>query len=190
MDSFTDFELDSLKEVVSIGVGNASGVLSSTLKESILLSVPQLEITSPEKVPSVFNSLGGDFKIVTLDINGDIKGNLLIIYKTDAGDLKQFLKIFDDYSLVHLSGILAKSSLDAIANFLKLSIYPSNPKILKENVEDSLKGVIDGCRVGEADALLIYLTFSSKTKIGGSFYFLFDPQSTKKIIDSTKEKLS
>ncbi len=73
-------QLDALKEIGTIGAGNAATGLSKMLNKRINITVPSAQILPLEKVPQV---LGGMEKLVSaiyITLTGELSGSMLLIY--------------------------------------------------------------------------------------------------------------
>ena len=61
----TPSQIDSLKEMVNIGVGHAAGVLNAMLNSRVQLHVPEVEMMSSEQLQSKIQSMGPRFGSVS-----------------------------------------------------------------------------------------------------------------------------
>ena len=133
--------IDVLKEVGSIGAGNAATAISSTLNAKIRMTIPEVSILGYDEA---IESLGGPEKIVAgvlVKMSGEIKG--IMLHLTDIKFINKILKRFDlkilnDYSEIQelessavceISNIIISSYINAIAGLSNVSIKLSVPGI-------------------------------------------------------------
>jgi chemotaxis protein CheC len=131
-------QLDELKQISNIGMGNAATALSQLLGERIMLQVPQVRITDLADIPA---SLGGAEKAVagvTVQIFGDLRGSILLIFpQQSAQDLLRRLLHSRESELVRtemglstlreIGNILASAYLNALGKLLNMALIPSVP---------------------------------------------------------------
>src|SRR5579863_3068918 len=73
-------QLDALREVANIGAGHAATALSQMTGQTIMISVPQINIAALEDIP---NQVGADEEpvaAVLMKILGDLTGLALLIF--------------------------------------------------------------------------------------------------------------
>ena len=138
-DDMDGFELDVLKEIGSIGSGNAATALSQMLSMKIRMSLPQVKILDYNKA---IRELGGAETIVMgvlVQISGELNG--LILYLQDLNFIKKVVKNLiqqdiEDYedlndlemsALLEIGNIMISSYINAISSLTGISINLSVP---------------------------------------------------------------
>ena len=144
-DELSGLHLDVLKEIGTIGAGNAATSLSKLLVKRIDMNVPEVKISEFNMIESILGS--GDTLVagVYLQFEGEIKGNVLYILDTKSAKnlaslllgTKQDNESKDEFyagfseleasALEEIGNILISSYLNAISSFTGLSIKPSVP---------------------------------------------------------------
>jgi len=198
----TDFEKDQLIEVVNIGAGNASTALSQMVNKTVIIRVPELFVDKIEKVPKFLGKQEEIMTGVLLKILGDAPGMMFLMFPTDsAGQLARLLTgrkkethILDTLSrsaLQEAGNILAGTSMNALSRFLDMNIIQSVP----ETATDMLGSVINSvlAEIGKSSDIVLILKVDFRVegeKISGKLFFIFDPRSTSKILETAKKKIS
>ncbi len=134
------YELDALREVANIGAGHAATALSQMTGSRIMISVPQITITSLEEIP---NEIGDDeepIAAVLMHMLGDLTGRTLLVFPRptarrlaelmlrrpgqvhDLGELEQS-------ALKEAGNILSGAYMNALSDFLGLMLLPSPPSL-------------------------------------------------------------
>lgn len=202
MPKLTDLEYDTLKEIATIGAGNASGALSQMIDQKVKVEVPDLKVLSVEEVPEIMGKAEQVMTVVLLKIIGDAPGTMLLLLNpNDAARLASLLTkrkkrqaaVLDEIdrsALREVGNILAGSSLNALSGFLKMNLLQSIP----DTATDMLRAVINSivAELGEkTEDVLVLETSLTATESGvsGKLYFLFDPASTEKILAATRSKI-
>ncbi len=133
--------LDVLKEIGSIGSGNAITALSKLLNTKIGMEVPNIQIVDFKKSTTI---LGGAENIVVgilLAISGDINGYIMFIF--EQKDARSLLNVLFDKrasgnqeftemevsALSEIGNILAGSYLSSLCKMTGLNIKTSTPAL-------------------------------------------------------------
>lgn len=140
-DNMTDFEIDILKEIGSIGTGNAATALSQMLSKKISVTLPTVEVLPFEEA---VEKLGGAEKIITAVItrlSGDLEG--MILYFQDMDFIHQALKelLLEDIESYDQLGDMEISALKEIGNIVMASYINSISNLTKYNIHLSVPGI-------------------------------------------------
>lgn len=140
-------QIDSLKEMVNIGVGHAAGVLNAMMNSRIQLRVPVVEMMNYEELHFKIQSMGhGDLSSVRLGFKGPFSGNASIVFPAEgAVKLVSILTGFEADShaldemragtLTEVGNIVLNGVMGAIGNELKLHVFYSMPIYLENPFE-------------------------------------------------------
>lgn len=130
----SDFQMDAISEVISIGGGHATTALAKALNKEMDLKIPSVEICPLEDIPEKIGELGlATFGVYT-EVLGGLKGRLLTIFsERDAfaiagvlsGKKVTDLKDFPVETVTTLADALAEGSLGAISDFFEMEISRS-----------------------------------------------------------------
>ncbi|APO45211.1 chemotaxis protein CheC [Paenibacillus sp. W2I17] len=200
---FEVFQMDVLKEVGNIGAGNAATALSQLLNRPIDMGVPTVQMLPFEEVAE---KVGGDERIVVtvfLRVEGEAPGNLFFMMTPEAAkmllnrlagfDLKEGLAFTDmeQSALSEIGNILAGSYLSSLADFTKLSMYPTVPGLAIDMAGAILSyGLLQFGEMGDAALLIDTSFFEGEDQVEGQFFLIPDPPSFAKIFESLGVPLS
>ncbi|HLD45395.1 MAG TPA: chemotaxis protein CheC, partial [bacterium] len=76
----SELQIDALKEVSSIGAGNAATALSQMIKKRIVINVPQVQFSTIDEATRVFGPAETIVSAVCLRVLGDVTGIILITF--------------------------------------------------------------------------------------------------------------
>jgi chemotaxis protein CheC len=137
-----DLQLDALREVANIGAGHAATALSQMTGSTIMISVPTINITRLEDVPSQLSEAEEPIAAVLMHMLGDLTGRTLLVFpqptavrlaelmlrrptgsSTDFGALEQS-------AIKEAGNILAGAYMNALSEFMGLMLLPSPPSLV------------------------------------------------------------
>lgn len=191
----TEEQLDALREVSNIGMGHAATALSQLMGKTITMSVPRILVMDIAQVPEVFG--GADRMVVGiyLQILGNARGNILMIFPRENAIrlLEQvlprerakgaLLTELEVSALKEVGNILASAYLNALGGMLKMTLIPSVP-VLSFDMAGAVVDyvLIELAEVGDT-SLMIETEFSSDGEAAsGHFFLLPDPPSLEVIL--------
>lgn len=196
MDAVLDkVQIDALREIVSIGAGNAATALSQMLKKQISIDVPDINLIPIEEAADM---LGGAEKIVTsiyLQMLGDVTGVILFSFsKPEAlkfSDLllnkknseSEILNEISQSALKETASILLGAYLNALSKLTKMKILMSSPSLIQD-MAGAIIGDILIETVKDADCAIIAKTefIIIGEKIMSYFFFIPDKESLQRIL--------
>ncbi len=125
-------ELDALKELINIGVGNAAGMLNEMIQFPIKLEIPDVELLSSTELQIELKKRFGIelFSVVQLGFSGSFSGSAQLLFPTE--------------SAVNLVSVLTgedKASLDL--DSLKISTLSEVGNMVINGVMGSISNVLD-----------------------------------------------
>ena len=134
--AYSNLQLDALREVSNIGVGNAATALSTLLGTKIDMSVPSVNMV---ELNELLTKSGEDVVVgIIVRVVGDIPGNILILFEEDmAENVIDYLvgsnagidSEMGNSVLCEVGNILSGSYMNAIAQFTKLFVNASVPAV-------------------------------------------------------------
>lgn len=140
MASFTQFQLDALKEVGSISAGNAATAFSQMIGKRVGMSVPQLNVLPAQELKEVFQ--GNEVKIgLYQKILGQAGGSMLMVLSRpsafglielvlpERSGKPKILKASDEDLLKELANIVSGAYLTTLAKMTNLFFMPSVPHL-------------------------------------------------------------
>lgn len=147
----SEFQMDAISEVMSIGAGHATTALAKALNKEMDLKVPSVEICPLEDIPEKIGKLELTTFGVYTEVLGDLKGRLLTIFsERDAltiasvlsGKKVTDLKDFSVETVTTLADALAEGSLGAISDFFEMEINRSGSETAFDMLGAILQQVI------------------------------------------------
>lgn len=193
-------QLDALQELSNIGMGHAATALSQLIGDSVLIRVPRVTVTDLSQVPEL---LGGAEKVVsgiTLQILGDARGTILLIFPQECSRqlVERLLQTdlpeegaFDEIAastLKEVGNILASAYLSALGNLLNMTLIPSIP-MLSHDMTGAIVDYLLSELAEEGDlALMMEAEFYDRSgkseSLGGHFFLLPDPKSLQVLLEA------
>ncbi|MFX0548847.1 chemotaxis protein CheC [Hathewaya histolytica] len=189
----TSIQLDALREVGNIGVGNSATALSQLLNKKIDMTVPNINVISFEEI---YNKIGSEEEVVGILVRvlGDTPGNILFIFsKSAAGNIiKDLTGVYENKLtdmgasvLCEIGNIISSSYMNAISKFTNLAIMPSVPAVTC----DMLGAILSTTFIesGQYDEYVLDIETSfiqDETALSGHFYYVPMPGSLEKILNS------
>ncbi len=187
-------QLDALKETASIGVSHAANALSKMLNEKVMIVVPTVNIL-PVKDFSML--LGHSAEIIVgvyFRVLGKASGRILVSFKKDSAcalvDVLQkrtpgttkVLTPLDQDTLNEASMVLTASCLNALAQFLGMTLMPSVPTFAFDRPPAMVDRIFRDLPKGIEYLLVVDSEFQAHTsKIQGRF-FVFPDDHTLSVV--------
>ena len=140
-EDMNSLQIDALREIGSIGTGNAATALSSMLGMEVRIPLPEVQIL---EFNAAVEKLGGFETIsagIISDLSGEINGLMLALFQLDAINLllgKMMGKKINDYdelteiensAIIEIGNILISSFINALSGLSGVRITPSVPQI-------------------------------------------------------------
>lgn len=196
MSNLTELQLDSLTEIINIGMGQAADSLSKMLSEEVILSVPQVLFLSLNEASNYLNTNAKvNFSGVSQQFDGVINGDALLLFPEEKSlDLVRMLlqdsvplddiTEMEQEALCEIGNIILNAGLSSISNFLKTELgstipvyqYGEGKKILTNSphIEDDSSNI-----------LFIHVDFGvKKNDINGFIVFILTMDSIKSLTNS------
>jgi chemotaxis protein CheC len=192
-------QIDSLKEMVNIGVGHAAGVLNAMLNSRVKLHVPVVEMMSHEELQTKVQSMGtGNLSSVRLGFKGPFSGNASLVFPAD-GAIKLVsilngsepgsgnLDAMQVGTLTEVGNIVLNGVMGAIGNELKLHVFYSVPIYVDNPFE-----VILSTQQTQVDAYVVWVqtrfTLESESIIG-DIILVFDVGSLDLLLEAVNRAM-
>ncbi|MBU1922594.1 chemotaxis protein CheC [Patescibacteria group bacterium] len=188
-------QIDALKEIVSIGAGNAATALSQMLKRKTNILVPKVTLAPIDKVALVF---GGAELLVTavyLQVLGDVSGVILFsFHKDDATRFADLLlgqslgktKVLNEIArsaLKEASTILTGAYLSALAKLLNMRLLISSPALAQDMAGAIVNNILaETSKEGDYSIVIDSEFEIVDQKVMAYFFFIPDKESLDKIL--------
>ena len=198
MKQLSESDLDFLRELSNIGAGHAATALSQLIGKQVGMRVPSVSVVDLASVPEL---MGGSEKLVSgvyLQVLGDARGGILLIFPDDSSRalLSLLLKGEDDpfsemgvSTMKEVGNILASAYLSVLGNMLNITLIPSIPSLAHDMVGSVVDLVL--ISLGEVgDFAFVFETefYNVENDIKGHFFLLPDPDSIDVIMEAVWRK--
>lgn len=158
-------QLDFLKEIMNIGVGNAVTALSQILQRPVEVRIPAVYALPPRKIPSLIGDAERPVVCVKMGMVGDVTGEIFFIVREEEKAVLAHLAekallgkarkgTVDISVLEEIGNIMAGVYLTAVHDFCKLNIYHSVPA----TATDMFQSILDELVVnmgGESESFIV-----------------------------------
>lgn len=192
---FTKEQLDILKEIATVGAGNAATGISKMLNKKVGIKVPRVAIVKLEKVPEF---LGGPELLVScvfLQVTGDFSASVLMLFlRVEALRLADFISgkqmgytvILDERvrsALQELGNITTGCCLTALSDFADMKFTCSVPGLATDMLQACLDEILAKIAIHVEEVVLFDTEFSlEKNVVRGHFLLMPEPEGLRKII--------
>lgn len=198
MKKLSEGDLDFLRELSTIGVGHAATALSQLIGRQVGMRVPKVSIVDLASVPDL---MGGSEKVVSgvyLQVLGDARGAILLIFPDDSSRslISLLLKRVDEplsemgaSTLKEVGNILASAYLSVLGNMLDITLIPSIPSLAHDMVGAVVDIVLsDLSEIGDTAFVFETEFYDITDDIKGHFFLLPDPESIEVIMRAIRSK--
>lgn len=182
-------KLDALKEIASVGAGNAATALSRLVQRRIDMNVPRVDLVHISDVPDLFGGADTIVAGIFLRVYGKAPSNILFMLPVESalalvdammgqerGTTTLELDEIGESALMEIGNILSGAYLNAFYSFTGISMLPSVPALTFDMAGAILNVVL--VQLGEMGdhALLLETNFEAENdEIGGQFFLVPDP---------------
>src|SRR4051812_34357984 len=140
--SLKAIQLDALREVANIGAGHAATALSQMIGQTIMISVPLINVAKLEDVPPQVAGPEEPVAAVLMHMLGDLTGRTLLVFprktarrlagllmrRTPTGDDEEFTEM-DQSAIKEAGNILSSAYMNALSDFMGMMLLPSPPSL-------------------------------------------------------------
>lgn len=139
----TDEQIDALKELINIGVGRASGVLSSMIDCRIRLEVPSIQIIPLSELAKEVSRIGrGQLSAVKLGFKGSFTGTAALVFPPDSAAKLVSLLVRDETDTPDLDAVKV-GTLNEIGNIVINGVMGSVSNVLRQHIDYSLPAYVE-----------------------------------------------
>ncbi len=134
-------QLDAIKEVASIGACHAATALSEMIQKRVMVQVPQLRLCLLEEISVLLGPPELPITGVLISFSGSLEGRsvmalpfeysrLLVdrLLQRERGTTQEFGEL-ESSALKEAGNILVSSYMNALADFLGVTVMPSPPEL-------------------------------------------------------------
>jgi chemotaxis protein CheC len=190
--SLTADQIDTLRELINIGVGRAGGVLSDMVGASIRLSIPEVElVTASELKEDPTGIANARIVSVGMRFSGSFPGSALLVFPTDSAALLAGLLIGECGESDDLDA-LSVGTLTEVGNTAINGVMGALAELLDSRIEHALPECHEGSGMGlllDLGAAPSTLVLLVRTRFGvqgygikGDILIIFDPGSLEALL--------
>ena len=185
--SLSPLEIDSLSEVINIGMSHAATALGAMINEPVNLNVPEVSFLSVEQVVKHLEELsGGSVSAVCQHFDGSIGGDALLLFPQDksldlvrlllSSELSlEMLTELEQEALTEVGNIILNACFGKVANALNITMKSTLPSYLMGSCQEVIGNLGSDTRV-----LFMQVDFSVPNHdIHGFVTFVMDIESTE-----------
>lgn len=193
IESLTVDQIDALKELINIGVGNSSASLNTLIDRHIILKVPIVKIMSHLEMKEYLDNFKEEkYASVTLPFKGDLIGNIKLLLSSSNAAM-----LADSFMGEHFAdddlGLVRSGVINEIGNIVTNAVLGSFCNILGIELdyivpffEEGDKTIIIPKELVEKESIILFAQTDFKIdelQIIGSFAIFFEMDSFKKLIE-------
>ncbi|HWI70812.1 MAG TPA: chemotaxis protein CheC [Baekduia sp.] len=153
MTTFSDMQLDALRELANIGSGNAGTALGSMLGKSVDISVPTAAALPLAEAVAIAGAPDELRYGVVVPIIGDFEAIVVLLFP--EADARKLCGIYgiepstpDGYSMLgEVGNILGTNYINVLAQMVGMELEPEPPQV----VEDMLGSILSSVLIGRGD---------------------------------------
>lgn len=187
-------QIDTITEIINIGVGKGSASLSQMIDGEILLNVPYVNVIAFDDVLTEIMNLGGGESVHSIEMkfSGEYEGSANVILPGESAKLLASLLIHEDPDsatieemkdgiMIEVGNIILNAIMGSFGNILDAPLDYHMPKSYQGNVE-GIYGQLDKQRYNEV--LICHTNFSIRGKnISGDILIMYEMGSFDKLSD-------
>ncbi|MDD5746581.1 MAG: chemotaxis protein CheC [Candidatus Omnitrophica bacterium] len=192
--SLTAEEIDILKEVGNICVGNSTGILSQLLGGKVEVHLPGLEMLTVEELSLYLKERGLMVYGVSAEITSQVEGTIFLLFpeKDSLKIIEKFLANLDTKGvntiqfgisiIKEVGGIAIFSYVNTLSSLLKKLTLTSVPNFLSGTADELLTMIL---REYEhwGKVCVIHTSFKELSlNVEGNFYLILNKQSADEIL--------
>jgi chemotaxis protein CheC len=153
MTTFSDMQLDALRELANIGSGNAGTALGTMLGKSVDINVPTAAALPLDEAVAIAGAPDELRYGVVVPMVGDFEAIVVLLFPEE--DAKKLTGIYgiepstpDGYSMLgEVGNILGTNYINALAQMVGMEMEPQPPQV----VEDMLASILSTVLIGRGD---------------------------------------
>lgn len=185
-------QVDTITEIINIGVGKGSASLSQMIDGEILLNVPYVNVINFDDVLSEITKLGGgdDVHAVEMRFSGEYEGSANVILPRESSKILASLLIHEDPNsdaieemkdglMIEVGNIILNAIMGSFGNILNAPLDYHMPKSYQGNI-DGIYSQMDKERYRQV--LICHTNFTVRgNSISGDILIMYEMNSFDKL---------
>lgn len=194
-------EIDTLKEIGSMGASHAANSLSSMIGEKVTIEVPRLEVIPVEQIPKFIGGPEEHAAGVFVKYHGDLDATFMVLFPLKASievteiilgrrhERREELTEMETSAIQEIGGMMASHFANALSDFLGFKIMPTSPAFSCDMAGAMLEFLTVDVGQKTEETILFSATFHSSSKVITGYMFLApEVKSLEKIFTAIREK--
>ncbi len=194
MIQLSEVQIDTLKELINIGVGRAAGVLNDLVKFRVSLQVPFVKVLSHRELQEEMKALGRlHVTAVKLGFTGPFFGIAALVLPSDSATRLVVVLTGEEPNDPEL-GTLRASTLSEVGNIVLNGVMGSIGNVINQRihysiplyVEDTIENLLMVERLGDNPTVILVRThfMIQELKIEGDIILIFGVGSFDALISA------
>ena len=194
-----NIQRDALKETASIGISHAATALSKMINKKVLIDVPEVSIQPINKLKEILGPSDELLVGVYFKVLGKASGKVLLSFKKESAlrlaDLlmkkqpgqTKILAAMEQSALKEMSAISTAVCLNALADFLGMTLLPSIPHFTYDYSGSIFKNIFEEVKDDTEYVVVVDSEFKeASSKILGRFLIFPDVNAFDVILETLK----
>ncbi len=189
----TDYQLDTLKEIINIGIGKSASVLHKVTGKKVKLHIPEIkELVDLSDIEKEFNDHNiQSYSSVNMQFNGEFSGDAQLVFSSEDANRLVSLFVDDEIQSLDLDNIL-KASLTEIGNIVLNALMGTIANIIKVRIAYTFPNYTNQENmamfyISKLDHNVIFYAKAqftiSEVNIDGNFILFLEVQSINKFLE-------
>ena len=188
--------IESIREMINIGMGNGASVLNMMLNSHIVLQVPDIKFVNGNELLSELSDNRDDkLTAVNMGYTGEISGDVQLIFNRDSAVQLVTVLVGEDAAndmveelgagaLVEMGNVVLNGVMGSISNMLEFTLSYSVPDYIEDIAENI---VMLENNDNDASILMAKTKFEIKEfNITGNLVLFFKDDSVSKLLEAVQ----
>ena len=162
----TPLERDALAEIFNISLGGAAKLMSEMISDEILLSVPNLELITPEEMCKFSSLQQSEICSIEQKFSGGLGAGMALLLFQKESSLKIIQMMMKDYATMDDVSHFEKDALSEIGNIILTSVLSTLANLAHRDIETQIPEFF----VGKYESLIQASLDRKKKKIPFYWY--------------------
>jgi len=190
---------DLLREIGSIGAGNAATSLSDLIQQKVLITFPKIEVTHPKDIPKVLGLQNMRVVVVHKKLQGDYNCDIMLVFPEEEAEkiVSTMAKLtfgvegLDEEmkasAVEEVGNIVVGSFLSAISNFTNTELVHTPPSHMTDIFDAILERVSAKSYSSDENAVIFHTRFErDEENIYGAVIIFLSEELQRELVQKGK----
>ena len=190
---------DLLREIGSIGAGNAATSLSDLIQQKVLITFPKIEVTHPKDIPKVLGLQNMRVVVVHKKLQGDYNCDIMLVFPEEEAEkiVSTMAKLtfgvegLDEKmkasAVEEVGNIVVGSFLSAISNFTNTELVHTPPSHMTDIFDAILERVSAKSYSSDENAVIFHACFErDEGNIYGAVIIFLSEELQRELVQKGK----